>query len=211
MGSKMSRYTLMPQEVLQVMAAMKSLKCTKAWCTLVTRFSVILIECEYSAELWKILWNTLCHHYDKDKLQLPDKVSELQKSFGEVIKNYQETNTKLVCELPRMSGYAPKIPEPEKYTPYYVAKEQKRVDGNLCMEDSLNEISVRISDVIKEGFNFLRVEASEIVAFEATDADRVVKPGIPPHIPIAYGLQGSSMSAEIMRNMINDLRDELVE
>ena len=107
-----------------------------------------------------------------------------------------------------MSGYVPKIPEPEKYTPYYVAKEQKRVDGNLCMEDSLNEISVRISDVIKEGFNFLRVEASEIFAFVATDADRVVKPGIPPHIPIAYGLRGSSMSAEIMRNMINDLRDE---
>ena len=149
--------------------------------------------------------NTLCRHYDKDKPQLPDKVSELQKSFGEVIKNYQETNTKLVCKLPRMSGYAPKIPEPEKYTPYYVAKEQKRVDGNLCMEDSLNEISVRISDVIKEGFNFLRVEASEIFAFVATDADRVVKPGIPPHIPIAYGLRGSSMSAEIMRNMINDL------
>ena len=95
-GSKMSRYTLVPQEVLQVMAAMKSQKCTKAWCTLVTRFSVILIECEYSAELWKIFWNTLCHHCDK----LPDKVSELQKSFGEVIKNYQETNTKLVCELP---------------------------------------------------------------------------------------------------------------
>ena len=90
----------MPQEVLQVMVAMKSRKCTKAWCTLVTRFSVILIECEYSAELWKILWNTLCHHYDKDKPQLLDKVSELQKSFGEVIKNYQETNTKLVCELP---------------------------------------------------------------------------------------------------------------
>ena len=176
----------MPQEVLQVMVAMKSRKCTKVWCTLVTRFSVILIECEYSAELWKILWNTLCHHYDKDKPQLPDKVSELQKSFGEVIKNYQETNTKLVCELPRMSGYAPKIPEPEKYTPYDLAKEQKRVDGNLCMENSLHEISVRISDVIKEGFNFLRVEASEIFAFVATDADRVVKRGILPHIPIAY-------------------------
>ena len=47
-----------------------------------------------------------------------------------------------------------KIPEPEKYTPYYVAKEQKRVDGNLCMEDSLNEISVRISDVIKRRIQF---------------------------------------------------------
>ena len=38
-----------------------------------------------------------------------------------------------------------------------------------------------------------------------------MKPGIPPHIPIAYGLGSSSMSSEIMRNMINDLPDELVE
>ena len=72
-------------------------------------------------------------------------------------------------------------------------------------------MAVGISDVITEGFNFLRVEASEIIAFVATDSDRVAKPGILPHLPIAYGLRGSSMPMKIMRNMIDDIRDELKE
>ena len=55
------------------------------------------------------------------------------------------------------------------------------------------------------------MEASEIIAFVATDVDRVVKPGLPPHIPIAYGLRGSSMPLDVMRNMINDLRNDLVK
>ena len=79
------------------------------------------------------------------------------------------------------------------------------------MEDSFEEIALKISDYIREGFNFLRVEASEIIAFVATDVDRVVKPGLPPHIPIAYGLRGSSMPLDVMHNMINDLRNDLVK
>ena len=64
-------------------------------------------------------------------------------------------------------------------------------------------------DLIEEGFKFLHVEALEIIAFVATDCDRMVKPGIPPHIPIAYGLHGNSMPMSIMRDMVDDIRNEL--
>ena len=57
---------------------------------------------------------------------------------------------------------------------------------------------MKISEIVEEGFNFLCVEASEILAFIVTDSDRVAKPGIPPHIPIAYGLRGSAMSMQTM-------------
>ena len=53
------------------------------------------------------------------------------------------------------------------------------------------------------------MEATEIIAFVATDSDRMVKPGLPPHIPIAYGLRGSSMPMTVMRNMVDDIRNEL--
>ena len=66
-----------------------------------------------------------------------------------------------------------------------------------------------LADLVEEGFNFLRVEASEIVAFIATDSDRILKPGIPQHIPIAYGLRGHSMSNDIVCNIKNDIRNEL--
>ena len=57
---------------------------------------------------------------------------------------------------------------------------------------------MKISEIVEEGFNFLCVEASEILTFIVTDSDRVAKPGIPPHIPIAYGLHGSAMSMQTM-------------
>ena len=43
----------------------------------------------------------------------------------------------------------------------------------------------------------------------ATDSDGILKPGIPPHIPVAYGLRGHSMSNDIVRNIRNDIRNEL--
>ena len=43
----------------------------------------------------------------------------------------------------------------------------------------------------------------------ATDSERIVKPGIPPCIPIAYGLRGPSLSNKLFRNMRNDIRNEL--
>ena len=63
--------------------------------------------------------------------------------------------------------------------------------------------------MIEEGYNFLRVEASEILAFMATNSDRILQPGIPPHLPIAYGMRGHSLPMKIMRNMVNDIRNEL--
>ena len=41
-----------------------------------------------------------------------------------------------------------------------------RIDGH----DDFQEISMKIGDIIEEGFNFLCVEASEIIAFVATDS-----------------------------------------
>ena len=43
----------------------------------------------------------------------------------------------------------------------------------------------------------------------ATNSDRILQPGIPSHLPIAYGMRGHSLPMKIMRNMVNDLRNEL--
>ena len=60
-----------------------------------------------------------------------------------------------------------------------------------------------------DGINFMRVEACEILAFIITDSERICKPGIPPHLPIAYGLQGHSLPMKIMLRMLNDIQNEL--
>ena len=46
--------------------------------------------------------------------------------------------------------------------------------------------------LLKETYHIVREEAAEILAFVAADSTRVPEPGIPCHIPIAYGLKGYS-------------------
>ena len=77
------------------------------------------------------------------------------------------------------------------------------------MTDTFDELCVKLTQSVEEGINFLRVEASEIIAFLATDSECIVKPGIPLHIPIAYGLKGPSLSNKTFQNMRNDIRNEL--
>ena len=48
-------------------------------------------------------------------------------------------------------------------------------------------------------------KASEIIAFVATNTSRCQVIEIPPHLPVAYGLRGNSMSMETMRNMLKDV------
>ena len=74
---------------------------------------------------------------------------------------------------------------------------------------TFQEICYQLSDMIEEGYNFLRVKASEILAFVATNSDRILQPGIPPHLLIAYGMRVHSLPMKTMRNMVNDLRNEL--
>ena len=125
------------------------------------------------------------------------------------MKNNNESNVFLLGEVPRISCIKSMIEPSRKFSAYYVPSATPRVDGNLCLDDDFQEISMKIGEIIEEGFNFLHVEASEIIAFVATDSDRMVKPGLPPHIPIAYGLRGNSMPMNVMRNMVNDIRNEL--
>ena len=90
-----------------------------------------------------------------------------------------------------------------------IARITKRIDTSIYLDNDFQETSLQVADLVEEDFNFLQAEAAEILAFVATDSDRILKLGIPPHIPIAYGLRGHSMSNEIVRNIRNDIRNEL--
>ena len=64
--------------------------------------------------------------------------------------------------------------------------------------------------LLHNAYHIVREEAAEIIAFVVSDSTRVPQPGVPHHIPIAYGLKGHSLPMDIMRAMVNDVRDECV-
>ena len=64
--------------------------------------------------------------------------------------------------------------------------------------------------LLHDAYHIVREEVAEIIAFVVSDSTRVPQPGVPRHIPIAYGLRGHSLPMSIMRGMVKDVRDECV-
>ena len=75
-----------------------------------------------------------------------------------------------------------------KFSAYNIPKTPMRSENLETPYMTFQEICYELSDLIEERYNFLRVEASEILAFVATNSDRIIQPGIPRHLPIAYGM-----------------------
>ena len=75
-----------------------------------------------------------------------------------------------------------------KFSAYNIPKTPMRSENLETPYMTFQEICYELSDLIEERYNFLRVKASEILAFVAKNSDRIIQPGIPPHLPIAYGM-----------------------
>ena len=187
---------------------MKCTKLQKHWIIYVGDRSAVLIEAIYDKHLWNEIWNKLQQTFDCDN-PVPNKGKvELRKELFPLLETYAQTCTTL-CELPVSHGEMSVLQPTGKFSAYHYCQDPKRIDISIFLDNDFQETSVQIADLVEEGFNFLRVEAAEILAFVATDSDRILKPGIPPHIPVAYGLRGHSMSNDIVRNIRNDIRNEL--
>ena len=90
----------------------------------------------------------------------------------------------------KFSGYYKSLLIPVKYI-------------SILNDDEFTKLAYELAQHVEAGMNFLCVEASEILAFVAMDSERSYSVGIPPHLPIAYGLKGNSLPMSVMRNFIN--------
>ena len=141
---------------------------------------------------------------------MPNKgIVDLRNEIFPVLENYLETCCTTLCKLPLNHGEMSQLAPSGKFSAYHYCQDPNRIDISIFLDNDFQETSVQLANLVEEGFNFLHVEASEISAFVTTDSDRILKPGILPHIPVAYGLRGHSMSNDIVRNIRNDIWNEL--
>ena len=82
---------------------------------------------------------------------------------------------------------------------------------SILNDDKFTKLAYELAQHVEGGMNFLHVEASEILAFVVMDSERSYSVGIPPHLPIAYGLKGNSLPVSVMCYIINDIRNDLKE
>ena len=191
--------------LLEVIATMRIVKCMKLWAVFTHENSASVTECVYSGSVWKEIWNKIRGIYDQKIPALPKTTSDIKNKLFLIGSN----NTRILVEVPLMPEIVGKYEVDEKFTPYNIPKTPQRSENTEYKLEDFIDICYEISELIEEGYNYLRVEASEILAFVATNSDRIIEPGIPPHLPVAYGMRGHSLSMKTMRNMVNDIRNEL--
>ena len=196
-------------DIVNAVATMRIVKCMKLWDVQYYDNSVMVTECTYDSETWRSIWKLIQMYYDQKIPTQPKSTSEIQRDIIPILKKFAETNTKAMLEVPLMRDVIGQYRMVGKFSAYNIPKTPMRSENMEIPYMTFQEICYQLSDLIEEGYNFLREEASEILAFVATNSDRIIQPGIPPHLPIAYGMRGHSLPMKIMRNMVNDIRNEL--
>jgi hypothetical protein len=94
--------------------------------------------------------------------------------------------------------------------PYIRHAPRKMNDLNSLFLDAVLKYVLDICDNnIVDTHTLLRPQADEIFAIMATDTNRVSRPGVPAQIPVAYGLKGGGLSADLLRSMMDEVKDEL--
>ena len=196
-------------DIVNAGATMRIVKCMKLWAVKYYDNSVMVTECTYDSETWRSIWNIIQMYYDQKIPIQPKSTSEIKRDIIPILEKFAETNTKAMLEVPLMRDVIGQYRMVGKFSAYNIPKTPMRSENMEIPYMTFQEICYQLSDLIEEGYNFLRVEASEKLAFVATNSDRIIQPGIPPHLPIAYGMRGHSLPMKIMRNMVNDIRNEL--
>ena len=185
-------------DAISSLASMKARYITVCWACYICRSSVVVIESEYNESVWKIIWLELVSHYDKLKPQKPKNLKEMKQKLLPIILNYIINETRNLGEVKRITGTCREIPNPSKWTAYF-KPEKCSIDTILPLtNEEVNILCYELGQHVESGMNFLTVEASEILAFVATDCDRIFNRSVPPHLPIAYGMKGTSLPMRVM-------------
>ena len=188
---------------------MKSRGMHKAWYCSISKHTTLVMESEYCGDTFKKIWSEVIKYFDNDKPKNTCKVTEMSKKLQPILKIYLTDNITIIGEVPNKKGIIESIKPSNKFSAYYnVPTNPNRLQIDIDVND-YQETCAEIAEKIEHGINFLRVEASEILAFVVTDSERINRPGIPPHLPVAYGLKGHSLPMKTMLEMLNDIRNDL--
>ena len=165
----------------------------------------------FNDEVWHEIESHLRKYYDCPRPSMPMRIRDFKRKFHDILQIFVERNCSQICEMNRIRGQEVNVTPPPYFCAYMKPSFIDKRNSSVLLEDDFEFLCYELSAIIEEGFNHLRVEASEIIAFVATNPDRLQIEGIPPHLPIAYGLRGASMTMEVVRNMLKDIHKSLDE
>ena len=177
-----------------------------------TATGVALFFMQNDNELWgkiKLLAEEL---YGGETPKVPKKSNPQSKLLKAALKNFIETKTRFLYEIPAMQGFygEGKISK-EWLSPYAVTK----LD-NIGIERDNDELDFEMKicaeeakSIISDGYQVLRSLAREVMVFMLVDKDRIHDNYVSYAMPIAYVMKGASMSNDQLRFILDKIRNEL--
>ena len=149
---------------------------------------------------------------DMDNITPPKVASEItwkEEILGRLLAAKQSL-CDFVCVVPSASRFTQDAPDQPEFTfPYYPAGPRERNELN---QEELNSLLEQLlfdcDECLEDAHTVLRPQADEIFAILATDTDRMSS-SQPSQVPVAYGLKGGSFTTEMLRGMMEEVKDEL--
>ena len=204
-------YSVPKWYILQILSHMFITGSEYCWYGCCSPKSVVLIECTFDEDLWNKIWTEIKNFLDKRKPAAAHWPKHIVSELRDDLESYIENYTDLIGEVPIVTT---DVNEAElrysfRFSPYHKSIDKKNRSGPSLVDvkDMIHIHYVNTIKLLKEAYHIVREEAAKILAFIAADSTRVPEPGIPCHIPIAYGLKGYSLPMTIMHHLINDVRD----
>ena len=200
-----------PRYVIQLLVHMFVTDSDYAWYGCCGTKSVVLIECAFDDDLWNKIWSEIKKFLDKRKPVATHWPKHLVSEMHDDLDTYIQNSTEVIGEVPIVMTDVndSELRRSFRFSPYHKSATNRYRSGPSLpdVKDMIHLIYVKALKLLKEAYHIIREEAAKILAFVAADSSRVPEPGLPRHIPIAYGLKGHSLPMTIMRRLIGDVRD----
>ena len=101
-------------------------------------------------------------YYDQKIPTQPKNTSEIKKNIIPILEKFAEKNTKAMLEVPLMRDVIGQYRIVGKFSAYNIPQTPMRSENKEIPYMTFREICYQLLDLIEEGSNFLRVEASEM-------------------------------------------------
>lgn len=193
----------------QLLAGMKVKSAEISWYVTYSSQSLALIILYFDEDVWKQVWHLIQELLDENAPKMPRKKNAMALQLKTTLRNYIEKRSKFVAEIPSMvasevahfdvmydDAYLQSIPSISVALPM----------RNII--DNLSRISIDGACLTEEGFQLLRKKSVEILGFVLTNSDREKSPNSLAHIPVAYAMKGNSLPTEVLRKLLDIVRDK---
>ena len=181
-------YEVPNRYVPQILSEMKAYGSEELWLVCSIAISASVITYQFDNDLWTSLWNLSWKLYSAESPNIPTKLDQSIKQLKMDISSSKQKCSKLLCEVPTVTGeYGNITVDPNLSPPYSPVPCRIEIHSTSDQLSIISEnLSVNAASAFQECHQVLRDPGKELLVFMLTDKDWKQHKDIPYSYPVAY-------------------------